>query len=124
MNAELLNRACSLRLEGLSYRQMAKRLGVPRSTLHLHVGKQVKGVKVRGGCVAIIEEYLESPMLSERDKTEVRRWMVANREQIFRANLRQTTRLLTRKEETALTRIECGSYSDYRIAIDEGCYAS
>lgn len=117
---EIIDSACLDFLQGQSIRHLSKRFQIPRSTLHYHLVKRLgkNCRRANQGLLAVLQEYLQSRNLSERDKVQLRRWLSRNAGQVIACDRASNTRLLTLRKEQALTRQECGFRSDFRGTIE------
>jgi hypothetical protein len=114
------NRAFLDWLHGNSLRDLQKMYGIHRATLSYQFrkrfGKEYAQHKRVKGAARIIEEYLSDPKLTEKDKNEIRRWLVENREFVFMVDLDQKeTQLYSDKEINCKTVFETSqTHNDYR----------
>lgn len=94
--------------------------GIHRATLSYQFrkrfGKNYAQHKRVKGVARIVEEYLSNPNLTEKDKAEIRRWMVENKELVFMVDLNQKdTQLYSDKELNSKTVFETSqTHNDYR----------
>ncbi|HEY9909625.1 MAG TPA: hypothetical protein V6D18_18695 [Thermosynechococcaceae cyanobacterium] len=115
MSPEILDRICLLHLQGQTIRSLARQFEIPKSTLHHHVKKRLGDrPHCKQGTIAIVDEYTRSPRLSQRQRQEVRQWMVTNLDRIIEVDTAHDVRLLSSRKEQSLTNSECGRVSDFR----------
>lgn len=118
---QTLDRACQLFRAGWSVRRLEEHFGIPRNTLH----RQIVGAVGLGcdracnGVINIVDEYLESPDLSPRQREQIQRWASNNLAVLTEADIDNHDRsLLTEKRIATLTQGECRLAGDARDLAD------
>ena len=124
----IYRRAWAMYQQGSTLRQLAAHFGISRGALEYNFksryGKDYAQVKTPNGTLLIIDEAVNTLKLSERQRQEIHQWKVNNIERIISVDQAQKgTRLLTSKQEQALTYAECSrGKNDYRQLFDTYLY--
>lgn len=121
----IYKRAWQLFCSGVSIRTLSKHFKIPRATIQYvfkkEYGKDYSLHKNPNGVFPVIDEYLNSSLLTPEQKQQILEWKERRMTEIIEVDAQyKDIRLLTAKQEDTLTRQECThKNSDWRDRFSE-----